>query len=478
MSFRASPRPLLTSWLTSFVFLIFGAAGFAQGQERVTHEALWLMPRVGAPAPSPDGRWVVFSVTEPAYDENERVFGIFGSCRPTAARRRGDSLPRKRPRAAWRGAPTAAASRSSPDGKATRPDRSTSSISSGGEAVRVTSVSTGAASPQWRPDGNAILFTSRVYPGAADDEAKSARGRSKETEIQRPGLTTGFRCADWDRWLDDRQAHLLVQTLEPGAKARDLLAGTPRPEPRLWRPTTIEREELDAVWAPDGQLDRVCRDDGAQHRRLRGRRNASLSGAGRRRGTASTHDGASPTSVPRSGRDGRALFFTAADDHEQIYSLDRLAMAPWPWSGNPVLTPVFDRSVAVSWAIADGQSIYLTAEDDGLEKLYVLPASGGQVTARGRAAARRLHEPQDCDVRHSGLVANWGSAIEPAEIVRIDPVTGQHRLLTTFAPARGGAFDWQPLRHFWFTSARGKRIHNMIALPPDFDERASIRCSS
>jgi dipeptidyl aminopeptidase/acylaminoacyl peptidase len=30
--------------------------------------------------------------------------------------------------------------------------------------------------------------------------------------------------------------------------------------------------------------------------------------------------------------------------------------------------------------------------------------------------------------------------------------------------------DWQPLRHFWFTSRAGKRIHNMVALPPRFDQ--------
>src|SRR5258707_1776807 len=37
-----------------------------------THEALWLMKRVGSPAPSPDGKWVVVSVTEPSYDEKEQ----------------------------------------------------------------------------------------------------------------------------------------------------------------------------------------------------------------------------------------------------------------------------------------------------------------------------------------------------------------------------------------------------------------------
>src|SRR5712692_6380189 len=44
----------------------------AQAKLPVSHEALWLMPRVGAPAVSPDGASVVFSVTEPAYDEKEQ----------------------------------------------------------------------------------------------------------------------------------------------------------------------------------------------------------------------------------------------------------------------------------------------------------------------------------------------------------------------------------------------------------------------
>jgi hypothetical protein len=36
-----------------------------------THEALWMMKRVGTPVPSPDGKWVVYPVTEPAYDEKD-----------------------------------------------------------------------------------------------------------------------------------------------------------------------------------------------------------------------------------------------------------------------------------------------------------------------------------------------------------------------------------------------------------------------
>ena len=36
------------------------SAQTAAGKVPLTHETMWLMKRVGAPNPSPDGKWVVF----------------------------------------------------------------------------------------------------------------------------------------------------------------------------------------------------------------------------------------------------------------------------------------------------------------------------------------------------------------------------------------------------------------------------------
>jgi len=38
---------------------------------------LWLMKRVGAPIASPDGKWVVFPVVEPAYNEANQVSDLW-----------------------------------------------------------------------------------------------------------------------------------------------------------------------------------------------------------------------------------------------------------------------------------------------------------------------------------------------------------------------------------------------------------------
>jgi dipeptidyl aminopeptidase/acylaminoacyl peptidase len=67
------------------------------------------------------------------------------------------------------------------------------------------------------------------------------------------------------------------------------------------------------------------------------------------------------------------------------------------------------------------------------------------------------------------MIGTWGSSVNPAEVVRIDPVAKKHRNITTFNVEQAANIDWQPPQHFWFTSKRGRKIHNMIVLPEKFD---------
>src|SRR5512144_1375313 len=52
-----------------FAALLVLCLDLAAAEKRpITHEDVWLMKRVGAPAVSPDGRWAVVPVAEPSYD--------------------------------------------------------------------------------------------------------------------------------------------------------------------------------------------------------------------------------------------------------------------------------------------------------------------------------------------------------------------------------------------------------------------------
>src|SRR5215212_6916536 len=227
----------------------------AQTKQPLTHEAMWLMPRVGAPSVSPDGRWVAFSVTQPAYDEKDQTSDLWvvpadGSAKPRQITfsKAGESD------VTW-----------SPDSRriafsAKREGDDANQIylldlEGGGEAQRVTSISTGARTPQFRPDGKALLFSSVVYPGTADDEANRKAAKERKDRKYKVRAYDSFPIRNWDRWLDDTQVHLVVQSLDAGSKPKDLLAQT-----RLvsvagfaGRVSEGSRDEIDAAWSPDGQ---------------------------------------------------------------------------------------------------------------------------------------------------------------------------------------------------------------------------------
>ena len=463
--------------IVSLVLPVFGLSASAQATAKtpLTHEAMWLMKRVGAPTPSLDGKWVVFSLVEPAYDEKDQVSDLWIVPSDASARPRRLTFSKSgESGVAWSSDSQRLAFSARREGDEVN-QIYVIDIASGGEAVRVTSLSTGARSPVWRPDGKALVFTSTVYPGAADDEANKKIAAERKAQKYRARVYEGFPIRNWDKWLEGTQPHLFLQTLEPGEKAKDLLAGTKLvTEPGFAGRVTLTAEELDAEWTPDGQS--------LVFNATTGRNTAAYSpfNYGLFRLPAAGGEpvlltsGKQSFSRPAFRADGKALYATVrAESSVMVYNLERLAMFSWPNLSEPVIiTANFDRSVGSFALTSDSSSVYLTAEDAGNEKLYTVPAQGGEVRLAldmTSGVFTSLTIPQKAST--TLIIANWESAMNPPEVVRIDPNAKTHRPLTTFNADRVAQIDWQPLRHFWFTSKAGKRIHNMVALPPNFDEQ-------
>jgi dipeptidyl aminopeptidase/acylaminoacyl peptidase len=148
-------------------------------------------------------------------------------------------------------------------------------------------------------------------------------------------------------------------------------------------------------------------------------------------------------------------------------------MFSWPVQGQPiVVTSAVDRSIASYDFTPDSRNIYFTAEDAGLEKLYSMPAGGGEAKQVMDMPNGGVYGNVTIPSRASGttILGTWESAVNPAEIFRIDVANKRNQPLTDFNRQKVAQLDLSPLRHFWFTSKTGKKIHNMIALPPAFDE--------
>ena len=72
--------------------------------------------------------------------------------------------------------------------------------------------------------------------------------------------------------MDERQPHIFVQSARRRRNAQDVLAGTHLVQgPGFGGPATVARgETLDAVWTPDGAVDRLRGHDGRRTGRVRG----------------------------------------------------------------------------------------------------------------------------------------------------------------------------------------------------------------
>src|ERR1700678_510441 len=229
------------------------AAAQATAPKPITHETLWMMKRVGAPVVSPDGKWIVFSVVEPSYETDKSISDLWlvpaDGLKPP---RRLTNTKAAEDDVAW--SPDSAAIAFSTKREGDEAEQIyILNFAEGGEARRLTGISTGARKPQWRPDGKAILFESLVYPNASNDEANKKIAEERKAHKYNVREYEHFPVRYWNQWLDDRQPTVLIQSLEPGSTAKDILSTTTLAHTSGFSgPETETRSPPAPLWSPDG----------------------------------------------------------------------------------------------------------------------------------------------------------------------------------------------------------------------------------
>ena len=348
-------------------------------------------------------------------------------------------------------------------------------LANGGEAQRVTHLATPAVAPRWRPDGAAILFETSVYPGAFDDDA------NRKVIAERKALKSNVRIYDhspirfWNRWLDDRRPTIMVQSLEPGAKATDILSRTDFARSDGFAGDLNEGgETLSPVWSPDGKeivFIATQQKANAAHGHVNYRIYRLPAAGGVEPRQVSTSSGS--FDELQFSPDGGSLFVRFAVQDEQVYHLAKLKRYDWVRGGELAdVLPGFDREVSGYEVSADSRSIFFRSPAAGNEGLYRVAAIGGAPSPISRPSVggyTTLTIAKTAPPKR--LIAAYGSSVNPTEIVSVDPKSGASVPLTHFDTDSAAAIDWSPPEHFTFVSRKGRSIHSMLIRPPGFDPK-------
>jgi len=442
--------------------LVFISPIGAQVKKPITHEAMWAMKRVGAPEVSPDGKWVVFNVGESYYNEadNSSDLWIVASDGST------------QPKRLTYGKGSESGYKWSPDSRsiafsAKRGDDEVAQIyllnvADGGEAQRLTNISTGAGSPIWSPDGKWILFTNKVYPGNYTDSANKKTADEKKKIKYNVRVYTSFPIRDFDAWNDEKQTHAFVQSIEPGSIARDIFSDVAiSRKDGFWFSSGI-------CWAPDGQsvvfAAQTDHNTAAFNEPTWQLYKLSLKGGDAVNLLNDGNEYTNPSFSPA----GNYLFCrSAANNNDKVYNLSKLTRYDWPsLSNKTVLMSKLDRPVN-NYVPTANNKIIVSIEDQANDKILELDA----LTGESREITKMNGSYTGVGVSSDGkvIVSNYESASRPPEVVRINGAAQSSSFLSTFNDAALAMLDLPQPESFWFTSTRGKKIRSTLIRPAGFD---------
>lgn len=440
-----------------FALMAAVPAAKAQHDQRrpITFKDLISMNRVSDPQISPDGQWIAYTVATPDLDANKTSRNIWivpvsgGAARQLT---RGGSDMRAR----W-----------SPDGKRLAFLSSRDGAQQvytiwleGGEASRLTSLSTGADNELWSPDGKTVAFVSSVYPDCHDDACNSARDSEKEKSKMKARVYDRLLFRHWTEWWDGKRSHLFVVTAA-GGKPKDLTEGADYDVPpfNLGDPEAIafapNGEELcftantdkDAALSTNGDLFVVPVNGSAQPARI----------------TTNPGNDWGPVYSP----DGQWIAYRSQSTAG--YESDRwlLMLYNRKSAKHTSLTEKLDQSVdAIAWT-RDSQGLYFLSESKAEMPLYAIPIEG----AKEPTTVIPNGFNSEFDVSHDGkLIAFTRSTLAmPAEIFVADGNGTDIRQLTHQNGALLSQLELPAAEPFWFAAADGKQVEGRLLRPPSFD---------
>ncbi len=331
----------------------------------------------------------------------------------------------------------------------------------GGEARRVTKLSTGCASVRWFADGRRVAFISWVWRDLATDAAQAKRLKARKDDKVKVHATERAVYRYWDHWLTDgREPHVFVCDVATG-RCRDALAGTGLALPP-WEPSS---NDFDV--APDGREIAITADLAPEPGMLHKTDVVTVDLATRRKRVLTASTGRSD-GAPRYSPDGKVVAYLSHDIDRSHVDQGHLELVPRGGGRPRAIGTAFDRMPTRHQWAPDGRSILFLAEDRGRTGLWRLSAGAAQpalVAPGGTIGGFALSKDGET------IAFDRATSQHPPALYACDREGERERKLETTNDALLARHAFGETREITVKGWGGEPVQVWITYPPNFDPK-------
>jgi len=508
--------------LLSLLVLTFTLPALAQTKHPFTFEDMMKLKRVGEPVPSPDGKWVLFSVVDVNLEANTKTPHIW-IVPTTGGQEREIIADQDADRPRW-----------APDGKRF----AFLSTKEGGSQVWVADfdgaagtvdrvyqwslIPTEANGELWSPDGKTILFTSDVYPECdstplEENDCNAKRVKDHELSKVKALVFEHLLYRHWNAYKEGKRSHIFVVSAPEPRPVPVPSTGDQNPVSRdvadLRIPHDLTPGDYDApVFSLGGQDDYAFSPDGQEicfasnhdkNPAASTNNDLWIVPASGWRGGASTDpaqittqtknitaDNPASDSTPLYSPDGRYIAYRA--QRRPGYESDRFRLMLYDRKTGEKknLTERFDAWVGTYTWSPDSKRIYFVHESSGASPVYsfeVNRAFDATITVDGdpKETAKSnavvvvrdgfnddvAMTPDGKTIVFTRMSISFPSAIYNAGSERSisEQLAHPPNQLTHVNDVLLSSVLMSPIESFWFTGAHGDKVEGFLVKPPNFD---------
>ena len=426
----------------------------------LTEEILWYFGRVSAPEVSPDGKTLLYAVTYYDYTKdkgNAELYTIpMAGGEPTQI----TTTAASEAQAVWR-----------PDGKKIAflfPADGVMQIfecnPDGSKRTQLTHAESDINGFSYSPDGKNLLYTRKVRLDPTIEQ------RYADLPKANAMIYDDLMYRHWDAWADGTYAHLFIAPVDKPDEATELLEGE-----RFHCPVPPFGGMEHAAWSPDGTKVAYCCN------RASGKAFAESTNT-----DIFIYDLATGTTTNLSeGNLGYDMDPVWSPDGSQIvwwsmktpgFESDQRRMMVHDFKSNATSMVIGGPDVQLNpenfvWS-PDGKKIFFRSSYHGAMEVFVWRTKeneNGQVVSETRGLTGDMADYNSLAWADGKLISVKTTYQMPAEIVAIDPETGDETQLTFTNKEILDKIDMGTTEKRWVKTTDGQEMLVWVVLPPHFD---------